>query len=381
METVANSVNPESVPTVATDRQGKGAKNRRFQNFKAKKNKATEKNIQDDILARLGIADPSTVSQLPDTSENHPLTVNVTFNKLPQLIDMIWMRATAIGTRSFQELIRQHPLAKTIYTKVALHLAEAKVCFAQRAHKRLPDNASRELSSLNLFTHDELMILNKVGESLPFPLAMYLESIGNGQIDNCDYVPVLGECDDPANIPFKGIYNYSISQLLPLIRFVHDNPHNLAIINEVMLMTTELPGFNWEEVVAEGIQLSPQTLAFFQRMPTLQERALFQSINDSLRSLKGFIVPCDLSHGKGGLSQLPRQLDYNIDASTAIICMTNIPAYDFIISAAFGFGAHPVRMKQTRYDGVWPNAVQRGVQLPSNVLMHLTTLTEIYANK
>jgi hypothetical protein len=59
-----------------------------------------------------------------------------------------------------------------------LMLAEAKVCYAQRAHIDKPDE---DLPARRYYTEEELNDLNSMASVLPLPLTMYLECIGNVQ--------------------------------------------------------------------------------------------------------------------------------------------------------------------------------------------------------
>lgn len=169
---------------------GVGSKQKRTDNYRKKKNKETDDAITAGIFARLKISDPTSVATIPIANEVHPVTVPVTFNILPTYVDRVWDTMEAIGTRPFGTL--NTTANKAIFKKGMQILSEVKLCYAQRAHQDKPDE---DLPSKKLYNTEELNNFKKLAELLPYPLAIYLECIGNTQDRKQIITPLLAEID------------------------------------------------------------------------------------------------------------------------------------------------------------------------------------------
>jgi hypothetical protein len=71
-----------------------------------------------------------------------------------------------------------------------LILSQIKVCYAQRAHVDKPDE---DLPAKRLYTEEKLRDFNNMASTLPYPLAIWLESIGNAVDGRQIITPLLAE--------------------------------------------------------------------------------------------------------------------------------------------------------------------------------------------
>jgi hypothetical protein len=77
-------------PKTHNHKTGKGSRQRRTDDFRKRKNAETNATIMAGVFARLKIQDPRAVATIPLSRENHPVTVPITFNKLPTYLDRVW---------------------------------------------------------------------------------------------------------------------------------------------------------------------------------------------------------------------------------------------------------------------------------------------------
>lgn len=191
---------------------GKGSRQRRTDAFRLKKNEETDRDITAGIFARLKLADPTAVTAVQIQRKRHPTVVPVSLRGQQGLITRTWDTMEAIGTRAFQALNTMEN--RKIFQKGMLILSEAKVAFAQRAHIDKPDE---DLPSRKYYNAEELRDINNMVASLPLPLAMYLECIGNVKQGDRIVTPVLCEHENPM---LSGVLSYAPRQLLPLLRIL-----------------------------------------------------------------------------------------------------------------------------------------------------------------
>jgi hypothetical protein len=177
-----------SSPKAQPNKTGKGSRKRRTDEFRKKKNAETDATIMSGVFARFKISDPTAVATIPISRETHPVTVPITFNKLPTYLDRVWDTMEAIGTRPFSQLDTFNN--KMIFLKGMLILSEIKVCYAQRAHVDKPDE---DLPAKRLYTEEKLRDFNNMASTLPYPLAIWLESIGNAVDGRQIITPLLAE--------------------------------------------------------------------------------------------------------------------------------------------------------------------------------------------
>lgn len=146
----------------------------------------------------------------------------------------------AIGTRPFAQLNTVEN--KAIFKKGMLILSEAKVCYAQRAHLDKPDE---ELPSKRMYTLEELHDLKEMASVLPYPLAIYLESIGNATTNRQIVTPLIAEIT--GNEALSGAITYAPRQLLPLLRLLRDGVPEGQDVHNIAVGLQELPGLVWEQ--------------------------------------------------------------------------------------------------------------------------------------
>ncbi|XP_050314887.1 uncharacterized protein LOC126749236 [Anthonomus grandis grandis] len=244
-----NSENTDSGKATGSKKGGRGAKQRRTDAYRKAKNQETDDAIMAGIFARLKIQDPTAVPALPLAREIHPATVPVALHCVPDFVDRTWDTMEAIGTRPFAQLNTREN--KDIFKKGVLILCEAKVCYAQRAHIDKPDE---ELPSKKLYTLEELQDLNNMASTLPYPLAILLECIGNTVSGKQIVTPLL------AAIPGKdanlsGAMNYAPRVMILVLRVLRAGVPLNGEVHQVALALGSFPAVDWEEF--EGVIVPP----------------------------------------------------------------------------------------------------------------------------
>nr|XP_012146119.1 PREDICTED: uncharacterized protein LOC105663206 isoform X2 [Megachile rotundata] len=202
----------ETKPPKKSAPTGKGARQRRTDSYRLKKNEETDREITAGIFARLKLTDTTAVTAVQIQRERHPTVVPISLKGQQELIARTWDTMEAIGTRPFQTLNSMEN--RRIFQKGMLIISEAKVAFAQRAHIDKPDE---DLPSRKYYNAEELRDINNMVSSLPLPLAMYLECIGNVKQGANIVTPVLCEHRNPM---LSGVLSYAPRQLLPLLRIL-----------------------------------------------------------------------------------------------------------------------------------------------------------------
>lgn len=216
-------------------------KQKRIDSFRREKTNAADAAIMAGIYARLKISDPTSVPSTPIKREIHPVTVEVQFNHIPEFVDRTWDTMEAIGTKPFQSLNTLEN--KEIFIKSALILNEAKVCYAQRAHIDKPDE---DLTTKNKFSEEQLININNIAETLPLPLAIQLETLGNTS-DNEQVVTPITRQISGANRPLSGVINYAPTELAPVISLLADGVPRGGEVHEIAQAMDSLPHIQWEE--------------------------------------------------------------------------------------------------------------------------------------
>lgn len=202
------------------------------------------------IFARLKIKDPTAVSSIPLAREIHPVTVPVSFAALPEYVDRTWDTMEAIGTRPFGNL--NTPVNKAIFRKGMLILSEVKLCYAQRAHIDKPDE---DLPSKKLYNTEELNDFNNMASMLPYPLAIYLECIGNCTDGKQIVTPILAEYNTNELRAVSGALTFAPRQLKSLLILLRTGvPYNDEV-HQIDLRLEGLPNIQWEEF--EGPAVPP----------------------------------------------------------------------------------------------------------------------------
>lgn len=380
--TNVQNVLPTTVPstTVVPNKGGNGSRKNRNLKYRIQKNQETDDAIMAGIFARLKISDPTKLPSESISLETHPVTVPVSFKHIPDVVDRTWDTMQAIGTRPFAQLDTVEN--KHVFTKGMLILAEAKVCYAQRAHVVKPDE---DLPDRKHYTDEELRDLNAMAGQLPYPLAILLETLGNTSNGKLTVTPLISKI--AGNEQFSGAINYSPRVLLPLLRVLSGGVPVDGDVHGVAQQLTRLPFIEWTEFLgpdqAEGIagipmvRISNRCINFWltgnngmeQIKWTDDEYRIFIKIVQSMKSKKGFIIDTDLSHGMGSLAQTVQIPDYQLDATTPWYTMDDCPDYDVKLGAAFGFGDHSgSNVQPSRFIGSRTTAFYRGEVMPRRLL-------------
>lgn len=357
-------------------KSGKNAKKQaRIDNFRSQKSKTAEAAIMAGIYARLKCQDPTTVPQVPVKREVHPVTVPVTFQQIPTFIERVWDVMEAIGTRPFTQLNTTEN--KNVFKKGVLILHEAKVCYAQRAKVDKPDE---DLGSRKVYTEDQLIELNGIAETLPLPIALSLESIGNVTQDNQVITPVTAQFSG-TNAPISGAMNYAPSEVARLVGLLNCGVPVNGLVHETAQIMNSLPGIEWQEFVGPAIpprdpptlvRLSAATKEFWTNNDgslkwTDHESRIFKKIIQSMGIKKGFNIKVDLSHGQGSMAQTVRCENWTYDQPCQWHTMTDVSEYDQKLGMAFGFGSY-LMADPSRYTGTRSTAYWRGDLTPKRVI-------------
>lgn len=372
--------NTDSAQEKSSSRQGKGSKQKRQDTFQKKKNKETDNAIMAGIFKRLKITDPTAVSSLPLASDIHPVTVPISFARVPEFVDRVWDTMEAIGTRPFSQL--NTPENKNIFKKGVLILNEVKVCYAQRAHNDKPDE---ELPSKKLYNTEELNDLNNMASTLPLPIAVQVECVGNTVQSKQLVTPLLAVVANPQHEHLSGAITYAPRQMVPLLRILRAGVPRNAEVHQLALSLGNLPMIMWEEYDVPG---PPEAAQQYVRLSQLsydfwidgdpgretirwtdREYRIFTQIVQSLSSKKGFNITTDLSHGFGSLAQVVQIPRHRVDRSCSWFTMCEVSEYDIKLGTAFGFSYYAESFVQpSRFAGSFTTAYQRGEITPRRVL-------------
>lgn len=205
------------------------------------KNKTTHSDFNTDlastIFKRLKLTVPPSISAIKLQSTIAPTTVPISFFGAIMLLQQLWLRMRAYGLGLFATL--DTPRNQAIFTKCFLYICEAKLVYAQIASN---NSSVLELPSLNQFTELQLRTIRNLSRLLPYPLVMYIESIGNFIIDNQPVVPILATS---APAEHSGAYSKAPTAINTFLNlFVDARPVTVEILQLVQLID-ELPGINW----------------------------------------------------------------------------------------------------------------------------------------
>ncbi|KAL1490207.1 hypothetical protein ABEB36_012939 [Hypothenemus hampei] len=361
-------------------RQGKASAQRRQDNFRRAKNIEADNQIMAGIFARLKIADPTAVSSLPLAKDNHPVTVPVAFNNLPTYVDRVWDTMEAIGPRSFNQVNTLEN--KNIFKKGMLILSEAKVCFAQRAHIDKPDE---DLPSKKLYNTEELNDLNNMASILPYPLAIWLECIGNCADNRQIVTPLLAQLQG-ALADASGAITYSPRQMIPLLRILRTGAAPNDEVYMIALAFGTLPGIEWEEFDEPAVPPAPapRMVRITQRCYnfwcvgelgserikwTDEEYRIFVKIVHTMNSRRGFNISTDLSSGHGTLAQTVQTPAWNVHSSIEWFTMSEVDDFNIKLGAAFGFSyVGNNHVQPSRFRGTYTTSYLRGEITPRRVM-------------
>lgn len=361
---------------------GKGSRQARTDAFRLQKNQKTADDILTGVFARLKISDPTNVSSAPLAKEVHPVAAPIGIKTLPSYSDRVWDAMEAIGTRPFAQLNNHGN--KDIFKKGTLILAEAKLSYAQRNTPATPDD---ELPAKKLYTEEELRDLNQMANSIPLPLAVFLECIGTTKDADQIITPIAAiSREQPA---LSGALTWFPRQLLPLLRMFRDGVAIDGVVHALADHLQGLPGFALEEFIGPGlppgsppnmVRLTHHSAAFWLDGDAIRwtdhDYRIFEQIVRSLDSKRGFNVTLDLSHGAGTSSQLVQTVDWRVDQSTQWFTMTPVDDYSIKLGATFALAINQDVAEQSRFSGSLQNAYARGELTPRRIVSALLSNLE-----
>lgn len=173
---VSDKTTPDELnPTAGKGKpSGKGAKKRKATRFRSNKNKDFQTELTASLLRRLNVTDPTNVTAIQLQSSIVPAVVPVSFRGLPRFVKSLWARMKAIGTRPFTSLATDENLA--IFYKCVAVICDAKLTFAQ---KKCQVKTPEPLTFKGSYTDVQLRVIQALAARLPYPLAIYIEAIGN----------------------------------------------------------------------------------------------------------------------------------------------------------------------------------------------------------
>lgn len=351
----------EAKPLPQKSKQGKGSKAKQQQAFQVRKNNQTQAIIQATMLRRLGISDPTRISAIQVQSALIPTVIPISLCGLPMLCEQVWSRMKAIGTRPFTTLATDDNYA--IFVKCMLLLAEAKVTHAQMACTSAP---VYPLTSLETFNEMQLRGLKSLSSRLPYPLVIYLESIGTFSIDGQFVVPQLCEYSTDS---LSGVLSLGLSKLVVVLNSLRTY---VPITNEVYtiasVLNDRLPAFTWDfQLNAEGIRthvkLSDESYQFWSTPAvTAEQRSIFLQIISSMESKKDFLLLCDIATGAGSSVQAVRFPDAftSSDEEVQYYMNTLVPQFEEQLAPALMLGVDHLIQKKSRYVTSYYDCLKRG---------------------
>lgn len=347
---------------------GKGAQNRKYNNFRGRKNQEFQAQLTASLLKRLHVSDPTQVSTIRLRSSVAPSAIPITLRALPRFVQAVWHRMTSIGTRPFGALATAENYG--IFLKLILMLAEAKVAYAQMSCTQHP---SIDLEHEHLFTEAELRVFSSLAKTLPYPIVIYLEAIGRFTIDRQTVVPYLPRLQPRA---VSGCVTYAPTHIREVLNalaqpVVADDANVVAA-----RAIDDLPNVNWVEVQLpiregeavvqrQGFVTSPESLEFWNaRLPSAHEKTIFRRIVSAMDSKKGFNIQSSISHGEGSIVQavrFPEQFDPN-ELDTMYYSNVVVPNFEEQLAPALMLGYEYGVPRYSRFMSGYDECLIRGIQ-------------------
>lgn len=346
------------IPTVMKRvRKGSGMTNRRNDVFRKKKNVQFQDDLSTTLMRRLNIDDPTSITAIVTLSSVLPTVLPVSFRAVPLFLHMIWMKMESIGTRSFKDL--NTPFNAKVYCKVFLYLCEAKISYAQINCKLLPPQS---LTSRRTFSDQQLRLLKTCAENLVYPLAICLESLGSFITDQQPIIPILAK---PTGLVPAGAVSYAPSDITKLVQCLRDQ--QLVCDQSLLDKIVDIPGVAWDDRQPFGVRgISPDTVAFWTDFSSDHELNLFNKINSSMSSKKGFVIRSDITSGNGSVIQAiryPNAFGYSHD-DVLFYTNTQVSSLDLQLAPALQFGIEHDCVRESRLCGSIDSCLQRGVAVP-----------------
>lgn len=336
------------------------------------KNKTTHSDYNTDLAStvfkRLKLTVPPSISAINLQSTIAPTTVPISFFGAIMLLQQLWLRMRAFGLGLIATLDTQRNQA--IFTKCFLYICEARLVYAQIASQ---NSSVLDLPSINQFTELQLRIIRNLSRILPYPLVMYLESIGNFIIDNQPVVPVLATSALAAH---SGAYSKAPTAINTFLNlFVDAVPVTDEILQLVQLID-ELPGINWvgpngqpwrmpnplqDEQNQPAITISLETIRFWNdEIPSDADRRIFSKIVSSMDPVPGFNLHCDIATGEGSCVQIIRFPERHVTNDTRYYLNSIVPSFEEQIAPAFVLGFEFGIQKISRFCDTYTSCLKHG---------------------
>lgn len=310
-ETVQAEFKPKGKP-----RKGNGNRKKQEEQFRKKKNDDFHHELQASILKRLKISDPTNLNAVKLYSSTPPARIPVTFVGLPAFARSLWLRMKSIGTRPFATLATEENYA--IFLKCLMYIAESRVIYAQMSCESTPPFP---MTSLMALTEMQLRVIKQQSSRLPFPLVIYMEAIGNFNVNKQLVVPVE-MCAPISNA--NGAVSFFPSSITKLMDACRCDIEVDGVLYNIGRRLSSLPNVQWLEnvrqhqaVPAQGQQpaqpardyaaarLADSTIQFWQ-FPPPSQWLLFSQIIASMENKKGFLLQFDVTTGQGSPLQVIR---------------------------------------------------------------------------
>lgn len=329
---------------------GKGATQKKEAKFRTMKNKSFQSELTASLMSRLKLTDQTSIMAIKLQSTIIPQGVPISFRGLPVLARVVWSRMQSIGTRPFQQLATEENFA--IFVKCLLYICEAKLVYAQASCTNHPSSG---LPSLDQYSEMQLRIIRTLATKLPYPLAVYVEAIGNFVADKQMFVPLLIRVNPQAA---SGVVSYAPSHLRELMRVCQDFVPADNVVANVANGIDDLPIIEWVQGHIEvpvppidgaaqpphlvpAVRAADRTFQFWSaRFLSHVEIDTFHKIISTLDSKRGFNILVDITPGDGSIVQavrFPEELDHDVD-EIQYYSMTDIPPFEERLAPALLLG-------------------------------------------
>lgn len=354
-----------------TKPKGNGSAKKAQDAFRKKKNAQFQAELQATLLKRLHVTDPTNLNSVQLRSSIIPTRIPITFCGLPRIVQELWARMMAVGTRPFSMLATDVNYAK--FLKCIMFIAETKVIYAQMKCEACPPFP---LTSLNKLTEMQLRTVRSHSSRLPYPLVIFMEAIGNFVIRKQPVVPVEMVTAPDAASGAVSFFPTSIMVLLEACRNYQPVDNNLSTLAKLL----DLPNISWEETVQtcpavaattssaavpersfNVVKVSEESINFW-KFPTKSEWLIFSQIIAAFEIKKGFLLQFDPTSGQGSSLQIvrfPEQYDPDED-ETLYYMNDEIPEFEEKLASALLLGLEHFANKSGRFSSDYSESYKHG---------------------
>lgn len=365
-ESVPNvPVTPITDPTAFvkgnTKSKGKGAAARGEINFRQKKNDQFQLELQASLLRRLGVSDPTTLNAINLQSSIIPARIPISFCGLIPFTEELWAKLQATGPSAFGRL--DTPANYASFIKCVLNIAEAKVCHAQR---NCTNDPPFDLPSKTVFDAIELSMLNDLARLLPYPLALFIESIGLFNADQQQVVPILSTSLSEA---YPGLMNCAPSSIKSILLMFADPVISDDTTDAVALILSRLPMIRWVRDAAAGtIAATPETVQFWTQPISSSQCNGFKQVIAAFNFKPGFNVRVDITTGIGSAVQAIRFPTSITDLDNQALYYTNtdVSLFDEQLAPALRLGYEFNTRLYSRFCSTYAECLKHGIAGPSS---------------